>query len=153
MVTVSILWFQISKCLCCIVCKRAFYTASIPIIRVTSHELHGVSNHRRLDSLFISLFRQTKTLCSTLPALHVCHAPANNVTSFHVNGLVQERRNSIADALELRLSCNNPSMSWGLHNVCAPWKHSVTDQNWTSSAPMLPAPTRWRPCSGSLWYA
>ena len=26
-----------------------------------------------------------------------------------INGLVQERRNSIADALELRLSCTNPS--------------------------------------------
>ena len=30
----------------------------------------------------------------------------------HVDGLVQERRNSIANALELRLSCTNPSM-WG----------------------------------------
>ena len=29
----------------------------------------------------------------------------------HVNGLVQERRNSIAHALELRFSCTNPSMS------------------------------------------
>ena len=28
----------------------------------------------------------------------------------HVDGLVQERRNSIAKALELRLSCTNPSI-------------------------------------------
>ena len=28
----------------------------------------------------------------------------------YVDGLVQERRNSIANALELRLSCTNPSM-------------------------------------------
>ena len=28
----------------------------------------------------------------------------------HVDGLVQERRNSIANALELRLSCTNPTM-------------------------------------------
>ena len=28
----------------------------------------------------------------------------------HINGLVQERCNSIADALELRLSCTNPSI-------------------------------------------
>ena len=27
----------------------------------------------------------------------------------HINGLVQERRNSIANALELRTSCTNPS--------------------------------------------
>ena len=30
--------------------------------------------------------------------------------SDHVDGLVQERRNSIANALELRLSCTNPSI-------------------------------------------
>ena len=28
----------------------------------------------------------------------------------HFDGLVQERRNSIANALELRLSCTNPSI-------------------------------------------
>ena len=28
----------------------------------------------------------------------------------HINGLVQERRNSIANALELHLSCTNPSI-------------------------------------------
>ena len=28
----------------------------------------------------------------------------------HVDGLVQERHNSIANALELHLSCTNPSM-------------------------------------------
>ena len=31
-------------------------------------------------------------------------------------GLVQERRNSIANALELRLSCINPSM-WDMNEV------------------------------------
>ena len=30
----------------------------------------------------------------------------------HNCGLVQERRNSIANALELRLSCTNPSILW-----------------------------------------
>ena len=29
---------------------------------------------------------------------------------FHLDGLMQERRNSIANALELRLSCTNPSI-------------------------------------------
>ena len=32
-------------------------------------------------------------------------------TSQHFDGLVQERRNSIANALELRLSCTNPLTS------------------------------------------
>ena len=40
----------------------------------------------------------------------------------YINGLVQERRNSIANALELRLSCTNPSilslgqMHWWYHS-------------------------------------
>ena len=33
----------------------------------------------------------------------------------HVDGLVQERHNSIANALKLRLSCTNPSMPCGSH--------------------------------------
>ena len=28
----------------------------------------------------------------------------------HIDGLVQERRNTIANALQLRLSCTNPSV-------------------------------------------
>ena len=35
----------------------------------------------------------------------------------HVDGLVQERRNFIANALELRLSCSNPSMWFPLYKV------------------------------------
>ena len=37
------------------------------------------------------------------------------LSSQYVDGLVQERRNSIANTLELRLSCTNPSMNpcWG----------------------------------------
>ena len=31
------------------------------------------------------------------------------ISELHIDGLVQERRNSIANALELRLSCTNPS--------------------------------------------
>ena len=34
----------------------------------------------------------------------------------HFDGLVQKRRNSIADALELHLSCTNPSIS--RHGIC-----------------------------------
>ena len=34
----------------------------------------------------------------------------------HIDGLVQERRNSIANALKLRLSCINPSI-WDINLV------------------------------------
>ena len=35
---------------------------------------------------------------------------------FNINGLVQERRNSIGNALQLRPSCTNPSMI--RHSIC-----------------------------------
>ena len=40
------------------------------------------------------------------------HDDLNNVNLLlvHIDGLVQERRNSIVSALELRLSCTNPSI-------------------------------------------
>ena len=37
----------------------------------------------------------------------------------HIDGLVQERRNSSANALELRLSCTNPSIL--SHLLCVSW--------------------------------
>ena len=39
--------------------------------------------------------------------MSMCYGMAE---SLHIDGLVQERRNSIANALELRLSCTNPSI-------------------------------------------
>ena len=42
----------------------------------------------------------------------------NNINSFHnINGLVQERRNSSALAMELHLFCTNPSI----------WNHKRSD--------------------------
>ena len=35
----------------------------------------------------------------------------------HIDGLVQDRRNSIANALELRLSCSNPSIYIHVNNI------------------------------------
>ena len=48
----------------------------------------------------------------------------------HIDGLVQERRNSSALAMELHLSCTNPSISsiryW---QWCFKWKSIWTDKN------------------------
>ena len=49
-----------------------------------------------------------------------------------IDGLVQERRNSIANALELRLSCNNPSI-WCHRNGKHPLStmpSKGTDETW-----------------------
>ena len=44
---------------------------------------------------------------------------------YQIDGLVQERRNSIANALELRLSCTNPSIWYyqAEHDDVMTWKH------------------------------
>ena len=53
---------------------------------------------------------------------HILHwQGATNVNNekryiLYIDGLVQERRNSIANALELRLPCTNPSISFGNKN-------------------------------------
>ena len=39
------------------------------------------------------------------------------ISNPQIDGLVQERRNSIANALELRLSCTKPSKWWSLIQV------------------------------------
>ena len=46
---------------------------------------------------------------SFLPTLILTFTP--NIVTVHTDGLMQERRNSIANALELRLSCTNTSIS------------------------------------------
>ena len=38
------------------------------------------------------------------------HSGLNSMAINHIDGLMQERRNSIANALELRLSCTKPSI-------------------------------------------
>ena len=43
-------------------------------------------------------------------SMTLCFQLAKTFSCSHVNGLVQERRNSIANALELPLSCTNPSI-------------------------------------------
>ena len=43
-----------------------------------------------------------------MPMKSLLHVP--NPMLFRLHGLMQERRNSIANALELRLSCTNPSI-------------------------------------------
>ena len=42
----------------------------------------------------------------------------------YIDGLVQERSNSIANALELRLSCTNPSIYYPCLSICLSDKHS-----------------------------
>ena len=52
--------------------------------------------------------------------LHATEMWANEefIKENHIDGLVQERRNSIANALEIRLSCTNPSISSNANVSC-----------------------------------
>ena len=44
------------------------------------------------------------------------------VLCLYIDGLMQERRNSIANALELRRSCTNPSTCACVYMLCAMWQ-------------------------------
>ena len=91
---------------------NAFGDCNGDCVRMTLRRRHGVSNHRQLDGFFI----KTISNCSLL-ALSDRNQPmtvgfhsrrASNAD--HTDGLVQERRNYVANTLELRLSCTNPSI-------------------------------------------
>ena len=71
-----------------------------------------LSSHSRSRFLWMKQW-----LCPVMSQIH-CWSMVSfalDIRKKKVNGLVQERHNSIANALELRLSCTNPSMcqvSW-----------------------------------------
>ena len=68
--------------------------------------------------------------------------PRTSQSNNYIDGLVQERRNSIANALELRVSCTNPST----------WSHCcVSDMPYTYVAPMLPPSSRRHGDAILLW--
>ena len=54
---------------------------------------------------------------------HDASSIAPTSTSLQIHGLVQERRNSIANALELRCSCTNPS-KWYPYLILEVWVDS-----------------------------
>ena len=61
---------------------------------------------------------------------HICITWSQWVNHFNMDGLVQERCNSIANALELHLSCTNPSI-WFINTIIllhAAWQWQVQDQ-------------------------
>ena len=65
-------------------------------------------------SLLVLVMAWCQTGCDELLTERVTQA--TEWDSSYIDGLVQERRNSIADAMELRLSCTNPSI-WVLNLV------------------------------------
>ena len=75
------------------------------------HSLHAQQNYLRLSiasRMNSHCLHEDVIIWSCFPGyltfVRVIHQ------SEHCNGLMQERRNSIANALELRLSCTNPSI-------------------------------------------
>ena len=67
--------------------------------------------------------------------------PAAWYSKTHMDGLVQERRNSSALAMELRLSCTNPSIygaATNCHQVCCMhWGHPSLFHAYTSLKSLL----------------
>ena len=68
------------------------------------------------------------------------HFWRSGIPNFHLNGLVQERHNSIANTLEFRLSCTNPSI-YGYRFF--EWA-AVTWEGWEGARVVIPTlATRW----------
>ena len=63
-------------------------------------------------SFYVIFLRRVRDLRRKQSVIHILVSSSHISTLFnihhHINGLVQERRNSSANALELRLSCTNP---------------------------------------------
>ena len=81
----------------------------------TYHELFYLHDGSvRMQHTIQSIWFPTNVHC-VLSALLILMQYA----SLHnTDGLVQERRNSIANALELRLSCTDPSIRWFPFTIC-----------------------------------
>ena len=92
-----------------------------------------VSNLQQIDCMSNSLLRLTPNKTSKLhivghlwgessggfPSQRASNAErvtCHEVIMWNIDGLVQERCNSIANALELRLSCTNPSIQYSIRN-------------------------------------
>ena len=120
----------------------------------------GVSDHQQLDCLLKSSFRLRTRHCTTGPMwgesgmrwilIHRwqlekhsndldCVRIAINFPWPHecIDGLMQERCNSIANALELRLSCTNPS-AWSVSSSiesqiehCWKWPNCLACPAWS----------------------
>ena len=66
-----------------------------------------MTSHNDIYLFFLHLFTNTDII---LIPLDNNNLSLFAIFTFHVDGLMQERHNSIANALELRLSCTNPSI-------------------------------------------
>ena len=132
------------------------------IITMMSHECHGLSNHQQFDCLFYCFIRLTTNNKSKLhisgsvwgestcdPWIPLTKGPVMRQACLHhdinlslsIDGLMQERHNSIANALELHLSCTN-SLKWGTHKPL-----------WTVMAVGVASDLDLWPQHGTLWSA
>ena len=82
--------------------SRVENPCQLPMMLKTNYFVAGMKTTRSTE--FLSL----KLLSTTM--------------AFNIDGLMQERRNSIANSLELHLSCTNPSI-WNLFYMCSPMNH------------------------------
>ena len=107
------------------------------VTTVTSRERYGVSNNWQLNCLLIACSgiqqRNTKAALywsfvrGTIGDRWIPHTGPVTLKDVYIDGLEQERNNPIANALELRLSCTNPSICTSMY------KYNL-------STPLMPTP-------------
>ena len=108
--------------------------SAVVLVKFQCYTTTFTSHHikHRAYAKELHLFAQTFGMAYKLLVFQICYdTSSNGRRQQHLNGLVQESRNSIANALELRLSCTNPSMCtcisirfsqnnlWKFHGGCS----------------------------------
>ena len=105
----------------------------LQILNVISQNIHASSIRNKIHYmnyvcvlliLFVVLCWPTLPIPCKVTLLTLRHT-YNCSKSYEINGSLQERHNSIAKALELRISCTNPS-KWGMNNLTWTKKHNRT---------------------------
>ena len=73
--------------------------------------------HWHQGNLMIAPVQVRQSLKSIKTDMTTAHQSKTNPFTYNIHGLVQERRKSIANALELCLSCTNTSVSYGIYGT------------------------------------
>ena len=106
----NVMGYNLCRWYCLITRLSCTYVSVKCEYHIMSHYISIVSSLQPLIGIVIILSYKSHCLSIHPSQRSLLHYHGNEFTYQYFNGLVQERRNSIANALELRLSCNDPSI-------------------------------------------
>ena len=99
--------------------EYAYNGSLMNAILATYYQVSDASIDGKSNCMMTFTFLLSSTQAFNL-RFHLLHKTLNTQWQPYINVLVQERRNSIANALDLRLFCINPSI-WSINNISLRW--------------------------------